>query len=617
MNKLEKCYYVVIRNKKRGKFYGAGPIQVAKKVASKKLKAGKEMEFYLDEMSGKKKRYGPYQVRKDKKTGRVSVVKGRKVMKGGALTNDMKQHINRIFENNCQHTESIGKRMNNYIKTIYLPMDFSFGGEPLVFFNPILVNTGNITQQNKYEYQYAVFKEINGNIWILLRDPSLKSQLLFMNFVDFFLNPDNLQYFTNIDKNRILTRLKYSPIIPSRTICAEAEKIYDLLNNPIKDTKKQKAMIYVPNYYQPRIRKCVYPDLTFGVLDEQTGTITSEFPRPESNYQKFLILKQTGLSGMSVNEPVIYVRVPVIGKNGGLLTVEQIDNYLKEIDGLIQKIKIRNTLLNSRKFINSSTNNIILTSPPGIKKINDDISLLERYIIGYVLPNPLRIISKEDKELQIIRLNKLKIIILQQKLQLQQIQPQQQFRQNEQTQQLLQIKQREKQLLQIKQLETHLETQLLQIKQLETQLKNQQQKLQLQQIQPQQQFQLNEQTQQLETRLKNQQRQFRQNEQTQQLLQIKQLQTQLQHHFDYCIYTNPTNRKELMIQRSDGSQSSYFHKRFDNDNIKNICNILLGIPEIFGRLERVQRIAKDILLPKNQDYLSMPKIQTTLLKSNI
>ena len=45
MDKSEKCYYAIIENKKRGKFSGASPIQVAKKVASKKLKAGKEIEF--------------------------------------------------------------------------------------------------------------------------------------------------------------------------------------------------------------------------------------------------------------------------------------------------------------------------------------------------------------------------------------------------------------------------------------------------------------------------------------------------------------------------------------------------------------------------------------------
>ena len=97
MNKLEKSFYVIIENKKRGKFSGAGPIQVAKKVASKKLKSGKEMEFYLDEMGSKKKRYGPYQARKDKKTGRVSVVKGRKVMKGGVLSENDKSKLRNFF----------------------------------------------------------------------------------------------------------------------------------------------------------------------------------------------------------------------------------------------------------------------------------------------------------------------------------------------------------------------------------------------------------------------------------------------------------------------------------------------------------------------------------------
>ena len=99
MNKSEKSYYAVIGNKKRGKFSGAGPIQVAKKVASKKLKAGKEMEFYLDEVAGKKKRLGPYQARKDKKSGRVAVVKGRKVMRGGVLSESDRVQLKEIFNN--------------------------------------------------------------------------------------------------------------------------------------------------------------------------------------------------------------------------------------------------------------------------------------------------------------------------------------------------------------------------------------------------------------------------------------------------------------------------------------------------------------------------------------
>ncbi len=72
-------------------------------------------------------------------------------------------------------------------------------------------------------------------------------------------------------------------------------------------------IIYYPNYSQLLIRKCVYPpDLTFGILDEQKSARiplkSSSFPNLESPYQRFLILTNTGMSGMSVNEPIIYVR---------------------------------------------------------------------------------------------------------------------------------------------------------------------------------------------------------------------------------------------------------------------------------------------------------------------
>ena len=111
--------------------------------------------------------------------------------------------------------------------------------------------------------------------------------------------------------------------------------------------------IYLPDYSQPLIRKCVYPpDLTFGILDEQKPARipinSSDFPKPESHYQKYLILKNTGISGMSFNEPIIYVRVANIMQNqhGETLTAKQIDNYLKQIDELISKINTRN---NARK----------------------------------------------------------------------------------------------------------------------------------------------------------------------------------------------------------------------------------------------------------------------------
>ena len=99
MNNSEKSYYAIIENKKRGKFYGAGPIEVAKKVASKKLKSGKEMEFYLDEVGGKKKRLGPYQARKDKKTDKVAIIKRGKVMKGGVLSTSDEIKLKQIFNN--------------------------------------------------------------------------------------------------------------------------------------------------------------------------------------------------------------------------------------------------------------------------------------------------------------------------------------------------------------------------------------------------------------------------------------------------------------------------------------------------------------------------------------
>ena len=355
MDKSEKSFYVIIENKKCGKFSGASPIQVAKKVASKKLKAGKKTEitFYLDEVGGKKKRYGPYRGVKDKKT--VSVVKKGKIMKGGVLTVDMKRHIKGIFENNCQYTPSIKTIIYNYTKIIYLPRDFSFGGEPLIFFNPPLqvntnsVNTNSVNtnpvntvsynrslvsgrisqvltrqptltpQQNQYEYKYAVFKETNGrNIWILLRNPLSRDEILYLNFVDFFLNPDNLQYINNSDKKIILNHLRWCYISPSRTICEEAEKIYNFLYVSLTQNS-EKVFIYVPDYSHPKIQKCVYRgsfsdsshNLTFGILDEENvGVIpmNSFIPKPTSIFQKFLIMKQSLIGGLS--EPIIYVNIP-------------------------------------------------------------------------------------------------------------------------------------------------------------------------------------------------------------------------------------------------------------------------------------------------------------------
>ena len=314
MNNSEKCYYAIIENKKRGKFSGAGPSQVAKKVASKKLKSGKEMEFYLDEVAGKKKRLGPYQARKDKKTGKVSVVKARKVMKGGVLSTSDRYKLKAIFTN--FNNNGIGfQYITNpemFVKS-RLPV-ISFGREPIVYFYPYGIQ--NIT------YRFAVFKERNGNIYIMIY--KLSTNIDIVSMTDFFINPNYSSNFNTVDngrfgliKNDILTSLQDSNIIESRTIREEARKIYELLYTETGNKSKQKAMIYVPNYYQPLIRKCVYPDLTFGILDEETVNqrISQEMIQsevPESFYQLYLIKQQSFFNGYY--EPVIYIQLPLPNK---------------------------------------------------------------------------------------------------------------------------------------------------------------------------------------------------------------------------------------------------------------------------------------------------------------
>ena len=314
MNKSEKCYYAIIENKKRGKFSGACPIQVAKKVASKKLKAGKEIEFYLDEVGGKKKRYGPYQARKDKKSGKVVVVKTRKVMKGGLLSESDREKLKAIFNN--FNNDGIGfqytMNLEMFVKS-RLPV-ISFGREPIVYFYPYGIQ--NIT------YRFAVFKERIGNIYIMIYKSSTNIDIVSMT--DFFLNPYYSSNFNTggngrfeLIKNDILTSLQKPEIIESRTIREEARKIYELLYLPTGNKSKQKVIIYVPNNYQPRIRKCVYPDLTFGILDEETVNqrirqemIQSEVP--ESFYQLYLIKQQSFFNGYY--EPVIYIQLQLQNK---------------------------------------------------------------------------------------------------------------------------------------------------------------------------------------------------------------------------------------------------------------------------------------------------------------
>jgi hypothetical protein len=294
-----------------------GPIQVAKKVASKKLKTGKEMEFYLDEVAGKKKRFGPYQARKDKKTGKVVVVKGRKVMKGGLLSESDREKLKVIFNNFNNNGIGIaytGSNPDFFVKSRLPFISISFGNEPIVYFYPD--GFQNIL------YKFAVFKERIGNIYIMIYKSNNNIDIVSMT--DFFLNPDYSSNFNTVgngryglNKKNILLSLQKPDIIEERIIHTEAEKIYYVLYIPITDKKKQKAMIYVPNYYQPRIKKCVYKDLTFGKLDEETVNqiisqtmITSEVP--ESFYQLYLIKQQSFFNGYY--EPVIYIQLPLPNK---------------------------------------------------------------------------------------------------------------------------------------------------------------------------------------------------------------------------------------------------------------------------------------------------------------
>ena len=315
MNKSEKCYYAIIENKKCGKFSGACPIQVAKKVASKKLKSGKEIEFYLDEVGGKKKRYGPYQARKDKKTDKVVVIKGRKVMKGGLLSENDKSKL-RVFFYNFNNSGKGYKITDVSNKPNEFPISRLPFNEPIIFFDP------RFNEGNSYLYMFAVFKERNRNIYIMIYNTDDYTKTEIVSMTDFFLNHNKYSIYFNavgncrlgLIKRKTLESLKSLNIIPSRTICEEARKIYDMLYILPTNTRELKVLIYVPNYSHPLIRKCVYPDLTFGILDEETParipSNLSKFPKPTSFFQKFLILKKTGLSGMSVNEPVIYVRNP-------------------------------------------------------------------------------------------------------------------------------------------------------------------------------------------------------------------------------------------------------------------------------------------------------------------
>jgi hypothetical protein len=81
-------------------------------------------------------------------------------------------------------------------------------------------------------------------------------------------------------------------------------------------------------------------------------------------------------------------------------------------------------------------------------------------------------------------------------------------------------------------------------------------------------------------------------------------QSQLNPYFNYCIYTDSTDRNRLKIiiynpqyELVKLSISDFNDKLSTDNNIKIACSILLTIPDIdiFGRLKRVRRIANSII----------------------
>ena len=302
MNKSEKCYYAIIENKKRGKFSGASPIQVAKKVASKKLKSGKDIEFYLDEVCGKKKRYGPYLGRKNKKTGQVVVVNGGKVMKGGVLSDNNVDQLQRIFLSQ----KVIGSQQFLNETLPFIP----FGREPILYLLP-----------NGNNYSFAVFKlprfslfkkkqsdsDSKMDIYIIVKN---QFNIIIVNFYDFFFNNEYLKDLKDL-KNIQSIEIKRDYLIKllkliienaqSKIITDEAIKISKFLNGP-----REGVMIYVPDYTNPLQLKCVYKykNLTCGIVDYTPQKPTHTI---EAVYKDQLFLVRYSESD-KVN-PIIYVRV--------------------------------------------------------------------------------------------------------------------------------------------------------------------------------------------------------------------------------------------------------------------------------------------------------------------
>lgn len=326
MDKSQKSFYVIIENKKRGKFYGTSPIQVAKKVASKKLKAGKEIEFYLDEACGKKKRYGPYQATKDKKSGKVAVVKGKKVMNGGVLSDRFRNKLKETFINfNSEVQKNPEKFYSNKVETFqgdknYIQLDirgdFTNNLKYSILYDTSDMKRSDIIYFCPFDkiYRFAIFTNDDGIIYIMIYETNKRIDIV--NMTDFFLNCFYLYIFDFIlNKRHLLMWFKgISEIDNSQGIRQESEKIYNFLyDREDIPPNRQKAMIYVPDDSQPLIKKCVYSsNLTFGIFHERTSDLRNAITDiPTSFYQLFLIKqKQKSIFKLfSKSEFVIYIQL--------------------------------------------------------------------------------------------------------------------------------------------------------------------------------------------------------------------------------------------------------------------------------------------------------------------
>lgn len=201
-------------------------------------------------------------------------------------------------------------------------------------------------------------------------------EILYKNFFEFFLNPDNsivirgnkitvLQLLIDLNNQYTIGSQKYlnNEIPPElQRIINEAKKILRLLSELTNTTL---SITYSPNYSQPQIKKSVYSNFTFGILDEK-NIYRGIIPVPEGNYHRFLIMKQPFFGGFS--EPVIFVKIPLVEQ-------QIFDIYIYKKDGKLYL-----------KKINDSQNSEYLFSSISIDYLIYIENLLEYCNILYNIP---------------------------------------------------------------------------------------------------------------------------------------------------------------------------------------------------------------------------------------